>query len=381
MADPTRERCPDYALAEFDNERIVFTVDGKTDEEAVEILRALWTIHHARDIGRWERQCEIVAEEEEQRREQAEQEAEQQRALQLEEEEEAKKEEKKKYKNKFAPIPDRPLPATALLLPSQHALSKLCKGDYVPLHLFTNKGIREAEEDGSGDEDLLTLVQTDKGPTFQTSASVKAKKHKVKDEALSWEEFVEANYRMLNAMRQQDWSVERLDMVRHFWLALEGHSWRHDPSEYRKRALLLYQGRVRRDWHKTLGTPDAFRLLPLQVGRLNDYHQELLDNAYAAKIEAMRTVCNFLANLTTHLTWHNRYFSPATPPPPSITSLHFHPIPMPHAGAHPMRATIGTRDQPHSSVLVSHTAKMVSSLRTAALFSQPHTYPTSSHRT
>jgi putative sterol carrier protein len=287
MADPTRERCPDYTLAEFDNERIVFTVDGKTDEEAVEILRALWTIHHARDIGRWERQHEIVAEEEEQRREQVEQEAEQQCALQLEEEEEAKKEEKKKYKNKFAPIPDRPLLATVLLLLSQHALSKLRKGDYVPLHLFMNKGIREAEEDSSGDENLLTLVQTDKGPTFQTSASVKAKKHKVKDKALSQEEFAEANYRMLNAMRQQDWPVKRLDMVRYFWLALEGHSWRHDLSEYHKCTLLLYQGRVRRDWHKTLGTPDAFRLLPLQVGRLNDYHQELLDNVYAAKIEAM----------------------------------------------------------------------------------------------
>ena len=88
----------------------------------------------------------------------AEQKAKQQRALQLGGEEEAKKEEKKKYKNKFAPVPNRPLPATALLLPSQHTLTKLRKGDYVPLYLFTNRGIREAEEDGSGDEDLLTLV-------------------------------------------------------------------------------------------------------------------------------------------------------------------------------------------------------------------------------
>ena len=161
MADPTRKRCPDYALPEFEDERLVFTFDGKTDEEAVEVLRALWTIHHARDVEAWERQCEVNAEEERHRRELAEQEAEQQRAVQLEEEEEAKKEEKKKYKNKFAPVPNRPLPATALLLPSQHALTKLRKGDYVPLYLFTNRGIREAEEDGSGDEDLLTLVQTD----------------------------------------------------------------------------------------------------------------------------------------------------------------------------------------------------------------------------
>jgi hypothetical protein len=256
------------------------------------------------------------------------------------------KEEKKKYKKKFAPIPNRPLPAMALLLPSQHALSKLHKGDYVPLHLFTNKGICEAEEDGSGDEDLLTLVQleTDKGPTFQTSASVKAKKHKVKGEALSWEDFAEANYRMLNAMRHQDWPEEHLDMVRHFWLALEGQSWRHDPSEYRKCALLLYQGRVRRDWHKTLGTTDTFHLLPLQVERLNDYHQELLDNAYTTKIEAVRTVCNLLAIITTRLTWHNHYPSFATPSPSilPITPLPYHPIPMPHVGTLPMWTTIGT---------------------------------------
>lgn len=292
MADPMPERCPDYALPDFDDERLVFTVDGRTNEEAIEILRALWTIHHARDVDTWERQRLVNTEEEQQRREQAEQEAERQRTLQLEEEEETKKEEKKRYKSKFAPIPNRPLPATALLLPSQYALTKLRKGDYVPLYLFTNKGIREVEEDGSGDEDLLTLVQTDKGPTFQTNASAKAKKYKVKDESLSWEEFGEANYRMLNTMRQQDWLAERLDMVRHFWLAIEGHDWRHDPSEYPKRALLLYQGRVRQDWHKTLGTPDAFSLTPLQIGCLNDYHQELLDNAYAAKIEAVRTVCN-----------------------------------------------------------------------------------------
>ena len=79
-------------------------------------------------------------------------------------------------------------------------LNKLCKGDYIPLYLFTNKGIQEAEEEGSGDEDLLTLIQTDKGLTFQTSASVRAKKYKVKDEALSWEEFGQASYRMLIAM-------------------------------------------------------------------------------------------------------------------------------------------------------------------------------------
>ena len=44
-----------------------------------------------------------------------------------------------------------------------------------------------------------------------------------------------------------------------------------------------------RHWHKTVGTADAFRLLPLHFGRLMEYHQEIeiLDNAYSAKISAI----------------------------------------------------------------------------------------------
>ncbi|KIJ10723.1 hypothetical protein PAXINDRAFT_85618, partial [Paxillus involutus ATCC 200175] len=110
------------------------------------------------------------------------------------------------------------------------------------------------------------------------------------DEQLSWEEFSQANYRMIAAMKQQEWPDERINMVRDFWVTFETHPWRHDPSEYHKRALLLYQGRVRRDWHKTLRTSAAFRLLPLREERLNKLHQELLDNAYAAKIDAVPTV-------------------------------------------------------------------------------------------
>ncbi|KAF8134915.1 hypothetical protein EV363DRAFT_1159684, partial [Boletus edulis] len=76
------------------------------------------------------------------------------------------------------------------------------------------------------------------------------------------------------------------------------HSWRHDPSEYRQRALLVYQGRIRKDWHKTLGTTDAFCLLPINGGRLNDYHEELLDNAYVTRMEAIRTATHIYPSLS-----------------------------------------------------------------------------------
>ncbi|KAG8221442.1 hypothetical protein J3R82DRAFT_1633 [Butyriboletus roseoflavus] len=76
MADPTQECCPDYALPEFNDKRLVFTVDSKTDQEVVETLRALWTIQHARDIENQELQHEANAVEERQCHEQAKQEAE-----------------------------------------------------------------------------------------------------------------------------------------------------------------------------------------------------------------------------------------------------------------------------------------------------------------
>ncbi|KAF8546457.1 hypothetical protein OG21DRAFT_1426972 [Imleria badia] len=332
MADPNLEVCPDYALPEFEDERLIFTLDGKAEEEAIALLRNLWGLSNARDIEAWERQRAADAEVKRQHIELARQQVEQQRALRAQEEADAKKEEQKKFKNKFTPLPNRPLPDIALILPSQHVLNKLCKGDYVALFLFTNKGIREAEEDGSGDEDLLTLVQTDKGPTFQTSASVKAKKHRVKDEALSWEEFSQANYRMLNAMRQQEWPADCLKMIHDFWIAIETHSWRHDPSEHRQRALLIYQGRIRKDWHKTLGMVDAFCLLPLHAGHLNDYHQELLDNAYASKIDA---IC-MVSTLPTIVLLTETNFPTSFPLTSSLSYTlalsSFMPIPMLYAG-------------------------------------------------
>ena len=114
------------------------------------------------------------------------------------------------------------------------------------------------------------------------------KKYKVKDEALSWEEFGQANYRMLGAMHQQEWPDDHLKMVHDFWVALETHFWHHDSSKYCRHALLVYQGRVRKDWDKRLGMADTFHLLPLNTGHLNDYHQELLNNVYVSKIEAIQ---------------------------------------------------------------------------------------------
>ncbi|KIK74997.1 hypothetical protein PAXRUDRAFT_19358 [Paxillus rubicundulus Ve08.2h10] len=194
MSNPHNEVCPDYLQPEFTKAQLVFTVEGKSEEESVVFLKTIWQFNNARDIEKWDGQCEVEAE-----------------ANHLAKETTPWRRKGSAYSKSRK---QRPLPATALLLPPQHTLNKLRKGDYVPLHYFTNRGIREVEEDTASMEDnILTLVQSDTGPTFQTSVSIRAKEYKVKDEHLTWEEFSQANYQMFNAMWQQDWPNECIIMI------------------------------------------------------------------------------------------------------------------------------------------------------------------------
>ena len=43
MANPNQEVCPNHVLPEFGDTQLLFTVNGKTDEEATTLLRNLWT--------------------------------------------------------------------------------------------------------------------------------------------------------------------------------------------------------------------------------------------------------------------------------------------------------------------------------------------------
>ncbi|KAG9314868.1 hypothetical protein JVU11DRAFT_3967 [Chiua virens] len=89
---------------------------------------------------------------------------------------------------------------------------------------------------------------------------------------------------MLRAMEQQDWPLEHINLMCDFWLALEGHDWRHGNCEYSKRALLLYQVHVRRQWHQTIATPLAFSLLPLNEYHLQTFQKKLRDAAVNTQI-------------------------------------------------------------------------------------------------
>ncbi|KAF8836643.1 hypothetical protein BDN67DRAFT_1014515 [Paxillus ammoniavirescens] len=173
MTNPREEECLNHMLPEFEEACLLFTLEGKTDEKVAALLSNLWDFNDNKAKLVWDRKQAAEAEAWQEERKHLGQEAERQCLLCEQEEEQAKQEE---WKN--------------------------------PLYFFTNTGIHEAVDDGSGDEDLLTLIQMDKGPMFQMAASAKAKKHKVRDEHLTWEEFSQANYHMIVVMKQQEWPDE-----------------------------------------------------------------------------------------------------------------------------------------------------------------------------
>ncbi|KAN0078389.1 hypothetical protein V8E55_010446 [Tylopilus felleus] len=332
--NPHLEAQPDYALPEFVDAILIFTVEGKSDLEAAALLTEVWRFSHERACALWDQeqadQARILREE----HERLDREEEQACAAREQEQELSRQEERKKHKNKFLPIPNNPLPSHALFIPPQHALNKLRKGEYVSLYYFTNKGIREAEEEAPNlDDDVLTLVRSEKGPVFQSTAAVKSKDCKVHDEDLSWEEFSEANYRMLKAMRQQDWPNECTNMMCDFWLALEGHDFCHGECEYGKHALLLHQACVCKQWHQAIGTPDAFSLMPLSEYHLLAFQKKLRDAALNSQIETLRKV-GAIPVQPSDLPHFVPFFPPPSFPMP-LCNVCPNPIPNPHVGLLP----------------------------------------------
>ncbi|KIJ06246.1 hypothetical protein PAXINDRAFT_92309, partial [Paxillus involutus ATCC 200175] len=204
----------------------------------------------------------------------------------------AKQEERKKYKNKYLPIPNTAVPTETIIIPSAYAMNKLHKGEYCELYYFTNRDLAEDESSlPSLDDDALTLTKLENGThSFITLSSTKAKASLIKDEDLSWEEVGQANFRMINAMCQCEWADARVQMHIDLWLAIETHEWCHDTSPFNKAALLTYQARVRRLWHRTIGLLASFNLAILNPSLLTKTRDELVHNASTAQIALMQQV-------------------------------------------------------------------------------------------
>ena len=149
--------------------------------------------------------------------------ADQLKAQQDEDEAQILREEQKKNKMKFAPIPNRAVSSRPLVLPSLIAIRKLKAHQFCELWYFTNTGLDEAKKSFSyaADDHALSIISGQDGThSFVPSVIVHDKSNITQDENLSFKQFGQATIRMMDAMVNNGWQQDHVDMHIHFWSSI-----------------------------------------------------------------------------------------------------------------------------------------------------------------
>lgn len=174
-----------------------------------------------------------------------------------ESEEEDLREEMKKNKAKFAPIPQNGVPSRAPIIPAASVVRKMDRGEYVPLWCYTKEALKNAKTFALLDMDnTLTLVLDADGSTSVVPASnAKESKGLVEDHDLTLGQFQVAAMRMLTAMHQSNWPLDRIQIMEAFWTNILDHPYQTSIEERDQLALMLYQSDTRKQWFMTINSP------------------------------------------------------------------------------------------------------------------------------
>lgn len=122
----------------------------------------------------------------------------------------------------FLPFADVPPPSTIPITPS---LLTLCKGEYIQLYFFINKGLADAQSTShSANDNVFILLPDEQGlHSFIPIAAARAKKSIIEDQDLNWTQIDEATHCMLQAIKEANWPLAHIEAMLHFWLNLGTH--------------------------------------------------------------------------------------------------------------------------------------------------------------
>ena len=284
--DPTRATCPSFEDPEWE-----FLLQSMVDahqgiqpltlEGAAQQLRETWARENDRKLVAWNAQLEqdrvaqaeqdrVAQEEEDVRRAQLDREAEEQR----------REAEKKKPKlNDFDPnlFVERWIEPR----PPSYALQKINNLEYIELDYFMLRACKEAISDPhkSTSQDTMAITQFGDSLALRPLSSLRPSKHVRNDEDLSWEEMLDAKSLMLHFMAKSGvWPVAHAEALATFFVNLEHHPRKSQPNG--KKALMLYQSRVRREWFDTLRNSVAFNISLIQDDLLRAYAEEWNEAAW-----------------------------------------------------------------------------------------------------
>ena len=276
MHDPHLEPMPDHAGPHYDILRNVLTQNGMNVEEAVQALNDSWTQNHVARTQAWDQQvaddaaaaAALLAQEQQQQ----DQQAPQNQDPPVEPEGEKKKPKMKDFDdtttvgNYIAPRP------------AQYALRRIEDFEYVELWYFTPEGCNDATQlQLTQYDDTFGLTKVDNMVTLKSISSLKASKNVIPDAELSFRQVSMAKNAFIPLMAKYQWSAKAINAFAQLFTQLELHPLRQ--REFGERALIVYQARVRREWHDQLKLGLAFNIGILNEDLLQSVYKELLDKA------------------------------------------------------------------------------------------------------
>lgn len=283
VQNPHLETLPNHTAPHYNEIRAVLVTTGITDEQAVHTLDTSWTRSHDERIQIWDQQVlDDAAAQEEERRLAQEQEDQQRAQRELELENEQREIEKKKPKmgvfNKNAMVSDFITPR-----PSAYALRRLADFDYAELWYFTQEGCADAMRQHTQNEDTFGLTKVDDMLSLKPVSSLKASKNVVQDIDLTWRQMEIAKTTLIQHITKHSWAEDAITALAQFYMNLEVHHYRQ--RAHGEHALIVYQARVRRNWHDQLKLGNGFNIAIINEMLLQSIHREIMDKKQAEALD------------------------------------------------------------------------------------------------
>ncbi|KAF7357135.1 Reverse transcriptase ribonuclease h [Mycena sanguinolenta] len=186
--------------------------------------------------------------------------------------------EAEKKKPKLGAFDPNSAPPSFIESPISHfAQKKLERREYCPLWPFTPGGLKEAAEarlSSMDDISSLKLSRNDENQlTVQSGPASSSHKNMTRDEHLTWRQFSLGSNRYLKEIVRAGWPGTHVEALTQFFYALEQHDFR-DLEDDGDNILKIYADRVRVEWFRTLGTPQAFNIAIIEEKNLSKIADE-----------------------------------------------------------------------------------------------------------
>ncbi|KAF8809688.1 hypothetical protein BYT27DRAFT_7209973 [Phlegmacium glaucopus] len=246
ILNPHLEVMPDHAGPHYDVLQNALVQNGMTIEQAIQTINDSWTLNHNKRVQRWDQQERIDPE---------------------------RKKPKMKDFDDAAAVGNYIAPR-----PAQYALRRIEDFEYVELWYLTPEGCTDAtQHQQTQNDDTFGLTKVDDMVTLKSLSSLKASKNVIPDNELSFRQMSMAKNNLIQLMTKHQWSEKAINAFAQIFTQLELHPYRQ--REFGERALIIYQARVRREWHDQLRLGSAFNIGIINKDLLQSIYKEILDKA------------------------------------------------------------------------------------------------------